>query len=229
MRAWGDGKSGCIYKFFMDNATLKKFFDFTTSMEELKKIERYKGQFFWRDYPGPAQFESVADHTWRLAILVLLFSDQLSQKFDLEKTLKMVLVHDVPEIIAGDASPLGEDGTGKNVYAFDAEKAKARHEQEKSAAVKLFSSLPIDLSTNLFNLWLEYDQQTSFEAKVVKTLDKIEALIQVLEYTKGNLFAEHLEFASHYSLKGSDIDPAIEQFGQYVFAEVRKNYKKFTK
>ncbi len=213
----------------MDNDKLKKLFDFATEIEKLKKMERYKGQFYWKDYPAPIRYESVADHTWRLGMLVLLLANQLSQKLDLEKALKMVLVHDLPEIEAGDASPLGHDGTGVNTYAFNKQKAAEKHESEKKAAVAFFSSLPPEQSKDLLNLWIECEQQKTFEAKVVKSLDKIEALMQVLEYRNGHLFEEHLKFTIEYGLKGSDIDSAIQQFGKHVADELKKKYKEFTK
>lgn len=111
----------------MDIPTLKQFFDFASELEKLKKLERFKGQPFWRDYPELPRYESVADHSWRLGMLVLMFSGKLAQKLDLEKALKLVLVHDLPEIITGDGSPIGEDGTGETTYAFDREKAHEKH------------------------------------------------------------------------------------------------------
>ncbi|MFA6322872.1 MAG: HD domain-containing protein [Candidatus Buchananbacteria bacterium] len=213
----------------MDTQKLKKFFEFATELEKLKKIERFKGQHYWKDYPQPTHFESVADHTWRLGMLVIILTDQLSKKIDLEKALKMVLIHDLPEIIAGDGSPLGDDGMGQNSYAFNHERAQERHNEEKEAAISIFNMLPAEEAKKFFNLWLEYERQESFESKVVKSLDKIEALMQVLEYRKGHLFKDHLEFNKKYALKGSEIDPAINEFGNHIFSEMEKEYKEFTK
>lgn len=206
---------------------MKKFFDFVTLLGKLKKIERYKGQFYWKKYPQPARWESVADHTWRLGVLVLLIANRLSKTFDLGKALTMTIVHDVPEIITGDDSPVGEDGTGKNTYVSDAKIAAARQKQERKAAQKLFGVLTPDSSKMLFKAWLEYDEQKSFEAKVVKSLDKIEAMMQVLEYSGGNLFEEHLKFTVEYGLRGSNVDPAVAAFGQHVAKELKRRYKKF--
>jgi putative hydrolase of HD superfamily len=206
-----------------------KLFKFATELEKMKKLERFKGQCYWRDYPKLLRYESVADHTWRVGMLVMIFSDQLSKKLNLEKALKMVLIHDLPEIFAGDASPLGKDGTGKDSHAFSGIKAKKRHLEEKKAAAKIFKMLPADISKKYFNLWIEYDLQKNYEAKVVKSLDRIEALIQVLEYRKGHLFSGHLEFNISYALKGSEIDPAIAKFGIHIAEQMKKKYKKFKK
>ena len=213
----------------MDNNKLKSFFDFACELEKLKKLERFKGQHYWKDYPELPRYESVADHTWRVAMLVLIMADQLSKKINLEKALMMVLIHDLPEIITGDMSPLGDDGTGKNTYAFDKEKADERQLEEKDAAASLFDILPAAEAKKLFDLWLEYDRQQSFEAQAVKALDKIEALMQVLQYRDGHFFKKHLAFNISYALKWLEIDPAIAALGNFVVAEMKKRYKEFKK
>ncbi|MCL5411646.1 MAG: HD domain-containing protein [Patescibacteria group bacterium] len=209
------------------NETLVKFFAFTNLVGKLKKIERFKDQYYWRDYPFVDRYESVADHCWRLALLVVLFSQKLSQKFDSEKALMMALIHDLPEIIAGDESPLGKDGTGQKSHAFNEEVQKSRHLSEKQAAKKVFGHLPAEKGDELLGLWLEFEEQISFESKVVKALDRLEAGIQVLEYTDGELFPKHLEFALSYNVKGSEVDPAIAEFAKLIESEFRKKYKEF--
>lgn len=209
----------------MDILSLQKFLDFARELEKLKKLERFRGQPFWRDYPELPRYESVADHTWRLGMFVLMFANKLSQKIDLEKALKLVLVHDLPEIITGDGSPIGEDGTGQTTYAFSAEKAHEKHENEKKAALQLFSGLPDDMAKDFYELWLEYDLQSSYEAKIVKSLDKLEALLQVTQYRNGQYFEKHIEFNAVYGLKGSDIDPALAEFGNLLVEEMRKSYR----
>ncbi len=69
-----------------------------------------------------------------------------------------------------------------------------------------------------------YESQECFEAKVVKALDKIECLLQVLEYSKGTLFKNHLEFNISYGLKHADIDPAIKTFGEKTAQKMRDSY-----
>lgn len=213
----------------MDILLLQKFLDFARELEKLKKLERFRGQPFWRDYPELPRYESVADHTWRLGMLLLMFADKLSQKIDLEKALKLVLIHDLPEIITGDGSPIGEDGTGEKTYAFDQEKAYEKHKHEEKAAKKLFAGLPEEMAKNFYELWLEYDLQSSYEAKIVKSLDKLEALLQVIQYRNGQYFEKHLEFNASYAMKGADIDPALTEFGNLLIQEMKKNYREFRK
>lgn len=199
---------------------------FITFSEKLKKLERFKGQFYWKDYPTLPRYESVADHSWRLSLLIYAF-EKLSHPINIEKALKMTIIHDLPEIISGDDSPMGKDGTGKDSHAYNGDVQKQRHEREKDAAKELFSKLPKDIGEEMFNLWVEYESQECFEAKVVKALDKIECLLQVLEYSNGNLFKDHLEFSISYGLKHANIDPAIKSFGEEIAQEMRNSYKEY--
>jgi putative hydrolase of HD superfamily len=196
-------------------------------VNQLKFIERFKGQVYWRDYPAPSRWESVADHSWRLAMLVLTFANKLSKPLDLEKALTMALIHDIPEIIAGDASPLGESGTGKDSHAYNPKIQAVRHTDEKAAAKAIFAKLDTNEGNNLYELWLEIETLANFEAQVVKALDKIEAMSQVLEWRKGHMFPEHLAFTTKYGSKGASVDPAIEEYAAYVAGEMRNQFKVF--
>jgi len=213
----------------MLDAELEKLMKFSSLMDELKRLERYKGQYYWRDYPQPARYESVADHSWRLALLVMLLERKLSRRMDLNKALKMALIHDIPEVIAGDESPLGEDGTGKSTHAFNKEAKEARHESEKRAAKRVFDMLPKEEGKELLGLWLEYERQECFEARVVKALDRIEAFLHVLKERNGKMFPKHIEFSTNYSLQLADVDPEIQKFGEQIAREMKDNYEEFKK
>lgn len=204
-----------------------KIFEFSTFIEKLKKLERFKDQYYWKDYPKLNRYESVADHTWRLGVLVMLFEKKLEKKIDIAKALMITLVHDLPEIIAGDESPMGKDGTGKNTYAYDKNEQNTRFNKEDFAAKSLFSQLDEDLGQELYNLWLEYENQSSFEAKVVKALDKLECLLQVLEYTQGVMFKPHLDFSIDYALKYADVDPSIREYADLIVSNLKKKYKEY--
>jgi 5'-deoxynucleotidase YfbR-like HD superfamily hydrolase len=196
-------------------------------INQLKFIERFRGQVYWRDYPAPPRWESVADHSWRLAILVLIFANKLSKPLDLEKALKMALIHDIPEIITGDTSPLGESGTGEDSHAYNQAIQADRHNDEKSAAKAIFAKLDPEDGNKLYDLWLEIETLANFEARVVKALDKIEAMSQVLESREGHMFPEHLTFTTKYGSKGASVDPAIEEYAAYIAEQMQNQFKEF--
>jgi putative hydrolase of HD superfamily len=206
---------------------LNQYFEFSTFIEKLKKIERYKGQFYWKDYPSLARYESVADHTWRIAILLLLFEDKLSQKINTEKALKMTLVHDLPEVIAGDDSPMGNTGTGQDSHAYNKQKQKERFSKEEQAARQLFYKLDEKKGHELYHLWLEYEKQEVYEAKIIKALDRIEALLQVLEYRKGNMFKQHLDFTIKYCTEKTIFEPILNEFAIEIAGKMKENFKEY--
>jgi putative hydrolase of HD superfamily len=208
---------------------IKKLLEFGHRIEKLKLIERYKGQTFWKEYPFPKRYESVADHTWRIALFVLLIEPYLSKKINVAKTLSMALLHDLPEVVVGDASVIGKDGTGNTSHAFNKKLAQKKYLREKAGAKKLFSHLPPELGKKLFDLWMEYEKQTSLEAKVVKALDRIEAKLQIMEYSKGRFFKEHQEFNLKHGQKEMQIDPALFALGELAFKELQDHFVEFKK
>lgn len=208
---------------------LEQIFEFTSYCEALKKIERFKDMFYWRDYPQPHHYESVADHTWRLVLLLILFEKKLSKKINLDRAVKIALVHDIPEIISGDASPLGSDGTGKDSHAFNKEVAKSHFEDENAAAKKIFAKLPKKLGKELYGCWLELEKQETYEAKVVKSLDRIECCMQIFEYRKGELFKAHFDLNVKYIWQYGGADPVIDDFIRLVEQKFIDNYKEFKK
>lgn len=110
--------------------------------------------------------ESDAEHTWHLCLLLLLLEKEFSG-IDFTKLLKIALMHDLPEIYAGDTNPYRSDLSHKT-------------QRETAAAQKLFSSLPAELNSNLKDLFDEYLKQETPESKLVKSADKLLPLIQNL-------------------------------------------------
>lgn len=208
---------------------LEQIFEFTSYCEALKKIECFKDMFYWRDYPKPHHYESVADHTWRLVLLLILFEKKLSKKINLDRAVKIAIVHDIPEIIAGDASPLGSDGKGIDSHAFNKEVGKTRHESEKMAAKEIFSKLTKELGKELFECWLELEKQQTYESCIVKCLDRIECTMQILEYRNGEVFPEHFKITLKYLWQYSGADPILDDFCKLLEQKLRKNYKEFKK
>ena len=114
--------------------------------------------------------ESVAEHTWRVSLMILVFSNFLDQKICLEKALKIAIVHDLAEIITGDKPYF--------MYEGQKEMKQARFDQELNAMKHIKNLLPKTIGNELFELWKEFEEGKSYEAKFVKSIDKIEAQIQ---------------------------------------------------
>ncbi len=143
-----------------DQKEKKNLIDFVKLIGKLKKLKR-KG---WIQRNIQDEIESVADHSFQLSILSMIIADKVGLNKD--KLIKMSLIHDFPETIVGDITP----------YEKSAEK---KHEAEFEAMKKI--CLLID-SDEYLDLWLEFEEGKSEEAKFLKQLDKIEMIFQALEY-----------------------------------------------
>lgn len=134
----------------------------------------------------------------------------------------MLIVHDLAEVVTGDLSPLGTDGTGQDSHLYNKEKAKEKFDGENAAAKKIFGVLPPELAKELYGVWMEYEKQECYEAKIVKAVDKLEGKLQAAEYAKGNMVATHLDFSLKYGMEAIEVDPALAELGEAVCGEMGK-------
>lgn len=130
--------------------------DFLNVMEKLKCTLRHGWTTTGRE-------ESVAEHSWRLAVMAMLLVDDFPQ-LDMDKVVKMCLVHDWGEALTGDVP----------TFLKTVQDCK----KEEDAIASLLHRLPEKQETELAMLFDEMDKGKSSEAKLFKALDKLEALIQ---------------------------------------------------
>ncbi|KAK9078856.1 hypothetical protein SSX86_002914 [Deinandra increscens subsp. villosa] len=138
--------------------------DFLTLCHSLKSTKR--AGWVKRDIAGP---ESIADHMYRMGLMALIASDTPGVNRD--RCIKMAIVHDIAEAIVGDITP--SDGVPK------AEKSR-REKEAIDHMCKLLGGGP--RAEEIHDLWMEYEENSTTEAKVVKDFDKIEMILQALEY-----------------------------------------------
>jgi putative hydrolase of HD superfamily len=111
--------------------------------------------------------ESVAEHSWQMALMALLMHRHLAQPVDIEKTLKMVLVHDLVEAVVGDV-PYFDTGERKRL--------KAVREQEAIGTIR--AALDPVTGQEIYDLWQEYEAKATAEARFATALDHLEVQIQ---------------------------------------------------
>ena len=112
--------------------------------------------------------ESVAEHSFGVSMLALIFARRLS--LDVEKALSMALIHELAEAELGDVTPRDN---------IDAEK---KREMEEQAMMQILSE--IDPKGELLELWRDFEYQRTPEGQLVKELDRIEMALQALEYER---------------------------------------------
>src|SRR5687768_14712489 len=115
--------------------------------------------------------ENSAEHAWHLAMMALLLAEYGPPGLDLTRVLKMVLVHDLVEIDAGDT------------FCYDQTGIVDQNERECRAADRLFALLPPDLGIELRTLWEEFDSRATPDARFAAALDRLQPVL--LNYTSG--------------------------------------------
>ena len=113
-------------------------------------------------WTSSGRHESVAEHSWRLAVIAMLLKDEFPD-IDNEKVIKMCLIHDFGEAITGD------------IPSFNKKTSDEKHEDNE--VDKLIDTLPETQRIEISALFSEMREMKTTEAKLVKALDKLEAVI----------------------------------------------------
>ena len=148
--------------------------DFLEIAANLKNISRQG----WIDKLSIEKPESVADHTFSMAIIGMMISDLENLNF--EKILKMVLLHDLAESKVGDIVP-------------DKMSIQEKQKLENSAFEKIVKTLPESLMTKYTEIWKEYQENDSIESQIVHQIDKLEMALQAKIYQSQGYSKEKLE------------------------------------
>ena len=150
--------------------------------------------------------ENDAEHSWHIAVMGLLFKEYCVEEPDVERAIKMMVVHDLIEIYAGDT------------FAYDVEGNASKAEREAKAADKLYSQLPAEQGAELRSLWEEFDAMETADAKYAACLDRLQPLIH-------NTLTE-----GHTWRNGGAVRPQVEarakvikEFMPEVYEWIRKN------
>ncbi|WP_163989120.1 HD domain-containing protein [Pyxidicoccus caerfyrddinensis] len=135
---------------------------------ELNHLKQLFRQGWLRVGIPPERCESVAEHSLFVALLGLFVADGFFPEADASKVVRIALLHDLGEAYAGDITP--HDGVDK----------KAKHALERRAVETIFGKLP--RAAEYLALWDEYEHGTSFEARLVRQLDRLEMGLQACVY-----------------------------------------------
>ncbi|WP_394125671.1 HD domain-containing protein [Vibrio hepatarius] len=124
------------------------------------------------------RLENSAEHSWHVALMAILMEEHANEPVDISRVVKMLLLHDVVEIDAGD------------LFVYDTAASAEQEEKELKAAQRLFGMLPQEQGEELFELWTEFESANSADAKFAKALDRI--IPMLLNYhNQGQSWQEH--------------------------------------
>ncbi|KAJ9606660.1 hypothetical protein H2200_008668 [Cladophialophora chaetospira] len=142
---------------------------------ERLKLEKREG---WRRF-GLDHGESIADHMYRMSLITMLAPPELSSRLDIPRCTKMALVHDMAEGLVGDLTPV--DGVPKQ------EKNRREAETMDWVAQSLLGKVHGGLAgRDIRAAWQEYEDSETLESKFVHDVDKIELILQMVEYERAN-------------------------------------------
>jgi putative hydrolase of HD superfamily len=115
----------------------------------------------------PARRENSAEHSWHLTVLALILAEYAPAGTDLARVVAMLALHDLVEVDAGDLS----------AYAPEADQAR-QHAAEVAAADRLFGLLPPDQAASLRQLWDDFEERGTVEARFARALDRLQPMLE---------------------------------------------------
>jgi len=178
---------------------IRKQLEFVYEIDKVKSIFR-KTKLF-----DSSRYENDAEHSWTICIMAVLFREYANFDINLEKVIKMLLIHDIVEIYAGDT------------FLYSSERESA-YQKEELSAKKIFGMLDNDQADEYYNLWVEFEERKTNEAKYAAVFDRIEPVLQNYK-TKGITWAENEITKEMVYQKNKHIEEGSKELWE-VFNEV---------
>lgn len=129
------------------------------------EIDKEKNIFRQTHLSNHGRNENDAEHAWHMAIMAYLLREYSNERVDISRVMLMCLIHDIVEIEAGDT------------YAYDTEGLKTQKAREDAAKEKIFSLLPEDQKQELIDLFDEFEENHSAEARFAHAMDNLQPLL----------------------------------------------------
>lgn len=151
--------------------SLRRQIEFLIEIDKVKSIFRRTKLF------DKSRHENDAEHSWHLAIMAIVLAEHSNEPIDVAKVIKMVLIHDIVEIDAGD-------------YIAYTDQTAAKDAEERAAAERIFGLLPVEQKEELIALWQEFEERSTPEAKFASAIDRLEPVMQNY-YCDGHVWQEN--------------------------------------
>ena len=191
----------------MDTKRLARQIEFLVEIDSLKRVVR---QSLLID--GSRQ-EDSAEHSWHLAVLAMVLAEHSKAPVNLIRVLKMILVHDLVEIDAGDT------------YCYDEIGNRDKAEREIRAADRIFSLLPSDQADEFRSLWEEFEAARTDDALFAASLDRLQPLLNNFRsggvmWRKHGIRKEQVFSKNGFMAEGA---PALWEYAQKMIEEAISN------
>jgi putative hydrolases of HD superfamily len=150
---------------------IEKVLEFMMEIEKLKDVHRKTRPV------GLERYENSAEHSWHVCLSALMLKDYANEPIDIDRVIRMLLIHDLGEIDAGDTI----------IYASETEELK---EQEEAGLKRILDILPDGKTAEYLSLWREFELGESVDAKYAKAIDRVPPLLHNL-YGNGHSWKDH--------------------------------------
>ncbi len=157
--------------------------------------------------------ENSGEHSWHLALYALVLADQAGPGVDINRVIRMLLIHDLVEIDVGDVPIHSQNGQAHASAETQAAEAKA--------ADRIFGLLPSDLATNLRALWEEFEAAATPDARFAKSLDRVQPVMANLMSGGGTWATYNVTFDQLEARVGSKIAKGAPRLWDWVKAKAQ--------
>ena len=193
--------------FNVDMERFKKQLDFILEIDKEKEIYR---QTHLTEYKRQ---ENDAEHAWHMAIMIYLLKEYANEEFDVAKAMMMALIHDIVEIDAGDT------------YAYDTKNLATQEEREEKAANRIFGMLPDEQKKEMLDLFYEFEEGKTPEAKFAKTMDNFQPIL-LNDSNNGKDWRVHQIKKSQVVNRQKSSQLGSKDIWEYTSELIEKNVKK---
>ncbi|MCK5129103.1 MAG: HD domain-containing protein [Clostridiales bacterium] len=176
---------------------------FQQQMKFIYEIDKIKSIIRKTKLFDGSRHENDAEHSWHLAMIAMILSEYANEPVDVSKVIKMVLIHDIVEIDAGDTI----------VYDINPEE---KEQEEMACANRIYGMLPDDQKEELISIWQEFEARTTPEAKFAAAIDRAEPIIQNY-FNQGGTWKEHnIKENQVLDVNQKKIQEGSETFWKYI-------------
>ncbi|MBI5381116.1 MAG: HD domain-containing protein [Opitutae bacterium] len=162
-----------------DTAPLTPAMRLARQVEFIVEVDKLKEIFRQTVVTGSRRAENDAEHSWHLCLCVLVLAEHANTpNLDVLRVLKMVILHDLVEIDAGDT------------FAYDTARMANQHEREARAADRIFGLLPPDQAADFRALWDEFEARATPEARFAAAMDRFQPMLLNVR-TQGHAWRKH--------------------------------------
>ncbi|MBL7032525.1 MAG: HD domain-containing protein [Candidatus Delongbacteria bacterium] len=176
----------------------------------IKEVELLKGVFRQTSVLKGGRRENDAEHSWHLALMIIVLSEYADQdQLDILKALKMVVIHDLVEIDAGDT------------FAYDHAGEATKPDRERLAADRIFGLLPVDQATGLRTLWDEFEARKTVTARFAAAVDRLQPMLSNFAdgggaWRRHGITSQQVAARNHQIVDGA---PALWEYAEQLIRE----------